>query len=483
MTSDTYAAPPRPLVRPRLVTPLEESVTIDVSKVKHARRLAKGIRLHEEGRLEQADRVFRSLDRPTHPHYVARYHRALIAHAIDDFERGIALMESIVEAMPDWPEAIYNLGVFYDRRGDKLLAELYYRRALTLARTFVSAWLNLGNCLIGRGLQPDGLACYEQAKALAPRDPQARVNIAHTLLLLGDYARGWYEYEHRWALPDFRGRNGLPGGDPSKMWTHGTVDPRGKRILVFREQGTGDVIQMLRFGPMLKDLGCEVVWRIPSHLYRLVRYAVPKDEQVVTDAEALPPHDLFVPYMSLPHHLGLTLDTIPRPEGYLSLPPGETPHEITRDMTGLRVGVAWAGSAFHRNDANRSMSVDTLAPLFGIPGTSWMSLQVGKREQEGDAYGLRRTHLADYYETARAMRGLDLVLAVDTSVVHLAGALGVPCFVMVPAVPDFRWLLGRTDTPWYASVRVWRQSTSGDWPELVSRLHTFLTFAAERKAA
>lgn len=460
------------IIRP---TAREDRPLVDIQACRNPLRLQLGIQLHEQGRYQRAAKVFGSLDTLRKPHIEARYFRALCLNELGQSEYAIQLMESVVDKQPRFTGALYNLGYLHERNGNRVSAEIYYRRTLEMDPTFVSAWLNLGNVLIGRGEWQEGANAYGQAMRLAPRTPQPLINLAHTRLLLGDYEQGWRLYHERWNMPDFRARNGLTVPNPGKAWVG--QDLTGKRLVVFREQGTGDVIQMLRYDEALRSRGAEVIWRVPTHLFRLASVSV--DSQVVTDAERLPDHDYIVPVMSLPLFCGTQrLSSIPGADGYLKTNDGDTHGSFTKGP-GLNVGVAWAGSSVHKRDKERSIGIDVMSPLFSAPDCTFINLQFGEREHEGDAFGLTRVDVSDYYDTALLMQQLDLIISVDTSVVHLAGALRRPCWVMVTAIPDFRWLLARDDSPWYRSIAVWRQEHAGDWAGVVDRVRAALVALAQ----
>lgn len=460
------------LIRP---SAREDRPLVNIDACRNPQRLALGVRLYEQGRYEKAARVFSSLDKPGRPHYEARYFYALCLNDAGDTARAATLMESVVRARPQFVGALYNLGYLYDRLGRRHEAEVCYRRTLVLEPAFVSAWLNLGNTLVGRGAWEEGARAYQHALRLAPQNPQALVNLAHTRLLLGDYQQGWRLYHERWNLPAFRALNGLSAPNAGRGWRG--EDIRGQRLVVFREQGTGDVIQMLRYDPILREMGAQVIWRVPAHLFRLAAHSLPHST-VVTDAERLPDHDCIVPAMSLPLFCGTSsLQNIPGADGYLCV---DLPTLRRAEFT---VGVAWAGSAAHKRDRERSLGIEAMAPLFTVPSVRFINLQFGPREHEGDAYGLARVDVSDYFDTARLLRTLDLVIAVDTSVVHLAGAMRVPCWVCVTAVPDFRWLVGRTDSPWYRSVALYRQPVAGDWTSVIAEVQDHLTLVSQRRSA
>jgi Tfp pilus assembly protein PilF len=462
------------LVRPRA---REDRPLVDLEACANPKRLELGVRLHEQGRYERAERVFASLDKPVRPHPQARYFRALCVNELGDPERAVQLLESVIADDPRFGGALYNLGYLHERQGRRTIAEIYYRRTLALEPTFVSAWLNLGNCLIGRGEFEDGIRAYAEAMKLAPRAPQPLINLAHTRLLLGDYAQGWRFYHERWNLPDFRARNGLTAANAGAAWVGQPI--AGKRLVVFREQGTGDVLQMLRYDATLRAMGAEVTWRVPAHLLRLCMGSTASN--VVTDAEPLPEHDYIVPVMSLPLFCGSDHPSkIPLADGYLEPRPSELVTPFEHAVGVLNVGVAWAGSAVHKRDKDRSIGIEAMAPLFTVPRCRFVNLQFGPREAEGDAYGLTRVDVSDYNDTALVLRQLDLVISVDTSVVHLAGGMRVPCWVMVTAIPDFRWMLGTSTSAWYRSVAIIRQPIAGDWKSVIRKARSWLTMLTER---
>jgi ADP-heptose:LPS heptosyltransferase len=256
-------------------------------------------------------------------------------------------------------------------------------------------------------------------------------------------------------------------------------DLAGRTVLLHGEQGYGDTIQGLRYVPLVAARGGRVVLEVPAPLAR-VAASVSGVAEFVTAGQALPRFDLVCPMLSLPRALGTTLETIPADLPYLA-PPAEAVAQWRERLggPGLRIGIAWAGSALHRSDAQRSIEIETLAPLLKTKGVRWFSLQVGER-----AADLARLpaglitdlapRLSDFADTAAALANLDLLISVDTAVVHLAGALARPAWVMLRARPDWRWMLEREDTPWYPSLRLFRQRERGDWDEVVARVRAAL---------
>jgi tetratricopeptide (TPR) repeat protein len=362
-------------------------------------------------------------------------------------------------------------------------AEALHRRAIALKPDFPDAHYNLGVALHDQGRFADALACYDKAVVLKPELVDARWNRAFSLLLAGNYADGWREHEWRW-----RRKEQPPRSFPQPLW-HG--EPlEGRSILLHAEQGIGDTLQFMRYVPLVVARGARVVLQVQRPALRLaaVTFQGMTQEgttqegttqegttqegmaQVIGDGDVPPPFDLHCPLLSLPLAFGTTLDAVPAEVPYLAADPVAVARWRERLATaaGLKVGLVWAGSPQHKNDRNRSIAFDRLAPLFAIRSISWFSLQVGERA--GDLAGLAAgavtdlsPALSDFSETAAAVAALDLVIVVDTAVAHLAGALGKPVWIMLPHVADWRWLIGRDDSPWYPTARLFRQPARGDW--------------------
>jgi hypothetical protein len=360
-------------------------------------------------------------------------------------------------------------------------AEMLFRYALSLRPNHFGAWVNLGNCAGNRGRHREALRHYHKAFELAPLEPSPRVNAAYAHLTLGEYREGWALYEERWRDRGLLERTSVAGGlvgmsaadTHSKRWD-GVARP-GQSLLVFSEQGAGDVLMMLRYWGALCLTDMEIIYRVPSSLYRLVLRNVPPNARVVMNTEKVPAHDYHCPFMSLPYLFRMeSAADIPGAEGYLSA--------TAEHHEGCSVGLVWAGNPAHKGDSHRSIAhVRELAPLIDVPGITWVSLQVGERA--GDL-ALHCPDSRDYWDTARVISGLDAVVTVDTSVLHLAGALGVPTFAMIARPNDWRWGASGERTPWYDSVRLFRQTHPGDWSLVVSRVRWELSeMVRQRRAA
>ena len=337
--------------------------------------------------------------------------------------------EAALAQRPDFGDAVNNLGTVQEELGDRDAAMAHYRRAATLSTSVSPPW-----------------------------------NVALMDLLRGDYAAGWPGYEHRWKQPLQRA---VHRNFAQPMWDGSPL--AGRRLLLHAEQGLGDAIQFARYAPLAT--GGRVFVECHPPLVKLFRSLAGVD-CVVPRGGPLPPFDVHCPFMSLPMVFGTTLATVPAAVPYLRPPPAAVNrwrHRLAAGPPGRRIGLVWAGDPKHQKDRARSIPLTALAPLADVPGVRFYSLRVG-----GSADGFPLTdwtaELHDFADTAGLVAGLDLVITVDTSVAHLAGALGKPTWVLIAFAPDWRWLLDRDDSPWYPTVRLFRQPAPGDWAEPIGRL-------------
>jgi len=392
---------------------------------------------------------------------------------------GEAVCRAALAAQPDYWAALGNLGaaLHQQQRHDEAVGA--YAAALRSNPSNADACTNLGVALAEQGRMAASLAFHDIALTLSPADAQVRANRAMALLAAGDFARGFTEYEWRWRTQAM-----APQALAGQQWCGEPLE--GRTILVHDEGGFGDTLQFVRYVPALAALGARVVLRVQAPLVRLIRRSLPDTIAVLPRGAALPPCDLHCPMMSLPHAFGTTLETVPGDTPYL-MPCHEA---VTRWRTrlaaagggrGLHVGLVWAGEPrpgmwqVHAMDRRRSMSLARFAPLAGVPGVHLVSLQFGAAA--GAAQTPSGMHLfdpmaemADFDDTAALVANLDLVIAVDTAVAHLAGALGRPVWVLSRYDACWRWLAGRRDSPWYPGLRVYRQPHPGDWDSVLSEI-------------
>jgi len=373
-------------------------------------------------------------------------------------------LRASVARNPLHAEAHLNLGNALEETDDLAGAERHCRAALALDPALLAARISLSHVLTQQGRLGESIAFSAETIRAHPNCAEAHWNQGIAHLLAGDFARGWDRYEWRKRHRVY-GRAFTRTNAPEWL---GTESLAGRRLLVSAEQGLGDTIQFARYLKRLTAAGAQPVLACAPALIPLLSQLAP----CVDRGAAPPPHDLRVDQMSLPRRFGTKADNIP-PAPYLAADPAREAAWQLLLPHGRRIGLVWAGNPGHSNDRRRSLPPGLVGRLSPPPGTSFVSLQVGPRageaEQIGglvDVSGL----LTDFAETAAAIAGLDLVITVDSAVAHLAGALRKPCWVMLPAAPDWRWMLGREDTPWYPSLRLFRQSRPGAWDGVLARI-------------
>ncbi|MBF0146057.1 MAG: glycosyltransferase family protein [Magnetococcales bacterium] len=373
--------------------------------------------------------------------------------------------QTAVSLKPGFAQAHYNHGNTLVHLGLLEEAVHAYRQAVALWPGYAEAWYNLGNTLRESGALDAALATYDQALALKPDFAEVHFGIGVIRLLRGDFASGWPLYEWRWKKQDFP-----PHHHPQPLW-QGQPLP-GATLLVHCEQGFGDAIQFVRYLPQVKALArSHIILECPQPLRRLFSTLAGVDGWATPGGAAPPACVAQIPLMSLPHLLGRHWTFLPVELPYLTPAPEDVARfgKLLARVEGFKIGIAWRGSPDHKNDGNRSMDPEWWQTLREIPGCRFIGIQKGAREGDRDRLtGWDRFEdwsglLTDFADTAALMVHLDLVLAVDTSVIHLAGALGRPSWLLLPWIPDWRWLLDRSDSPWYPGMRLFRQKTRGDW--------------------
>lgn len=413
----------------------------------------------------------------------ANYVNALVAKAVvlDELERWDESLDCFSQALAlqgNSATTYFNRGNGYRKRCLWKQAVADYDHALNLQPDFVQALLNRGS-VYHEQLQLDcAVADFDAAIAAAPEHAEAHFNKALTLLLRGDFAAGLPLHEWRWKTTGARGEDRQ---FPQPQWT-GQTSLSGITILLHAEQGLGDSIQFARYAQLLASAGARVVLEVPVPLASLLK-RVQGVDSVVRRGETLPVFDVHCPLLSLPLALGTRVDTIPAMPCYLSADAQRRARWSTvlgPRTVAARVGLVWSGSTWHTNDRNRSMRLAHMLAHLPV-GPEYISLQRDVRDS--DLITLAATsplrhfgpELTDFEETAALCSLMDMVITVDTSVAHLAGALGKPTWLLLPFVPDWRWLLHRDDSPWYPSMRLLRQDRPGDWDSPLQRAAQALT--------
>ena len=372
--------------------------------------------------------------------------------------------------LPAEPEFHNNLGLVLaalDRHDEAIAA---HRRALALKPDHAGAWTNLGLALTAANELDDAIGAFDRALELAPTLTEARFNRALALLAAGRFPEGFRDYEARLSVPAFAD----PAWSPTVPRWDGS-EPRGRTILLVAEQGLGDAIQFVRLATLLATRGARVIVQAPRALATLLR-TVEGVASVVAPGEPLPPHDAWLPLLSLAGALGIDATSIPARVPYLAADASRRRDlAITLAAQGevLRAGLAWAGNPRNTNDRRRSAPLAALAPLLSLPGIAWFALSKDDGEDQLRAVPEASRLVVldarrDFDGTAALVAEVDLVVTVDTSIAHLAGALARPTFVLLPHHADWRWRTAREDSDWYPTVRLFRQPAPGDWASVVA---------------
>ncbi len=399
---------------------------------------------------------------PPAPRAEAHFLHGSALRALGQHDAAARALSLAVAADPSHAPAHANLGNALADLDRPRAAEAALREATRLDPTLAEAHVSLGHVLGERGADLEAIAACQRAIDLDPDLPAAHWNQGIAHLLAGRLEEGWARYE--WRKRRFpHAYTALPG-------PHWRGEPlAGRHILVLAEQGFGDAIQLARYLPLLAKRGARVSLRCARPLRPLLRQL---DGVTVLDDGPLPAHDLWADQMSLPGLFATTLDTIPGPHPYLRAHPALAASWRRRLPPGRTTGLVWAGNPAHSNDRRRSLPPDAVSALAAACAPRLVGLQLGPRAGELAPHRIPELGraLASYADTAAVLANLDLLVTVDTSAAHLAGALGVPTWLMLPNAPDWRWMRDRADSPWYPSMRLFRQERAGDWDGVVRQV-------------
>ncbi len=429
--------------------------------------------------LSRYDEALASFDRALalRPDLVeALTNRGNALNALRRYDEALASYDRAIVCQPTYAGAQYNRGTTLHQMGRYDEALACYERAIALQPNYPEAFSNRGATLWELRRHNEALASYDRAIAIQPEFPEAHWNAASLRLLTGDFERGWAEYEWRWkyktmaiARRDFA----------QPQWRGEPIE--GKTILLHSEQGMGDAIQFCRYVPLVAARGARVILEVDRRLQELMS-SLDGTAQVLPAGDALPEFDLHCPLLSLPRAFHTLLETIPAQTPYLRAPPGRLTKWSARlgPKHALRVGLIWSGNPAHHRDQVRSIEFSALAPLLDVDAT-FFSLQKDARPADAGVLAKRSDviqiagELADFSDTAAVMAQLDLIISVDTSTVHLAGALGRPVWILLPYLPDWRWLLDCDTSPWYPTARLFRQDETRHWDSVIPRVQAALS--------
>lgn len=455
-----------------------EILTVDV---RHAPSLfGLGAIAQQSQHADVAEKMFRraiAID-SGNPEY--RFALGTALQAQGEFDAALSEFRRVVELSPGNLLARFRVGNVLQLEGqlDGAIAE--YESILAIKHDSVGAEFNIGNVLRLQGKVREARVRYQRALQLQPESVDARWNLSLLDLLEGDYAAGWplYETRHERPTPNLR-------RFPKPQWKGEPLG--GARILLHAEQGLGDTLQFLRYVPMVVAAGGQVFIDVPQQICRLAAQ-IPDVAAVIATGEPVPDHELQCPLMSLPLAFQTTLDSIPSRVPYLTVPEDAQRAAAQRTWPehGLRAGLVWGTTPRSFEDSDRSIPLALFESMLSTKDTQFFSLQLGSQAAQLGAIQNQITDLsvaiADFADTAALVSHLDLVITVDTSVAHVAGALGKPTWVLLPFSSDWRWLTHREDSPWYPTVRLLRQQHPRNWAALLERVQSGLEQLARKPA-
>src|SRR3974390_2694927 len=434
----------------------------------------RGVTLHELKRFEEAlasyDRALKVRPDVADP----LSNRGVTLHELKRFEEALASYDRALKVRPDVADPLSNRGVTLHelKRFEEALAS--YDRALKVRPDYAEALSSRGVTLRELNRFEEALTSYDSALKVRPDFADALYNRGLIRLLVGQYKDGWADHEWRWEttfFPSKRPKINVP------IWQG--EDLSGRHLLVFSEQGFGDMIQFAIYLPLLVERKCKVTFFAPAQLKRLFKLSFQSIE-IVSELEGIHGIDFQVALMSLPHRFNTEPLSIPNKVPYLKIEPHlETRWKDRIGTQSFKIGIAWSGNPTHKNDHNRSINLSLFLPLLDAQAT-FVSLKTDIRPNDAALLKEQKNilnfgeELKDFSDTAAIISNLDLVISVDTSVAHLAGALGKPIWVLLPFVPDWRWLLDREDSPWYPTARLFRQNGTRVWDTVIARVSTAL---------
>lgn len=435
-----------------------------------------GSSLLQSGNPGQALVCFQNAQKIVPSNPTLHLHAGAALHDLGRYEEAITSYQHAIAIAPGMGEAHNNLGNSLMALGRFAEAADSFLKASELMPTSPVPRAARATALQAMGNIAEAEADCRMAVALDPFFAAAHWNLALNLLLQGRYAEGWPEYEWRWKKPDFTSpvrHSDIPLWDGSPL--------NGRTILLHAEQGFGDAIQFIRYALLVAQRGGWVVIECHPQLVSLFQ-GIEGVTSVAAFGEKLPACDCQAPLLTLPRIFGTTLENIPSCPS-LSITPErrEKWQKQTSIIPRPRIGIVWAGSSVHRNDTFRSLPLEALSSLADLADIQFFSLQMGDAKRQLDLSPLATivvdftSQIHDFADTAALVEQLDLVITIDSAVAHLAGSLGKPVWLLLPFAPDWRWLVDRSDSPWYPTMQIFRQKQLGDWDSVIDQVHSALS--------
>ena len=472
----------------------------------HQELLNKAINLHLSGNHKEAAKIYKKIITLDPSNIMALNNFGSLLNTVGDFNGAKLLLKKALSIKPDYFDALNNLGISSKLSKDYLEAIEIFKKIIELKPSFIKAFINLGNCLQSQQKFKDALAVYDKAVKLEPNSVEvlynqgtclnelnlqnkakacynkilkinpnfieAKWNLAFIQLMQGNYTEGWLNHETR-KLRE-KTKKDYTNIIDNKKWL-GEKKLTNKIIYIINEQGLGDYIQFCRYFPMLENLGAEIILNVPNSLKKMIK-TLNVNYNHINNIEKLE-YDYNCYLMSLPLAFNTKINTIPNKTPYLFTPKDKKDYWMKKLGSKLtkRIGLMWSGNPQNENDHNRSMKLKDLINLFETP-FEFHSLQIDYNEFDLSLMNKfknlinHKDEIKGFDNTAGLIESMDLIISVDTSVAHLSGALNKPIWLMLPFTPDFRWLLNRDDSPWYPSMKLYRQEKKGDWDSVINKV-------------
>jgi len=434
------------------------------------------INLYTQGQLQQAlSESNQMLEQ--FPNSVVLYNISGASNAgLMQFDAAIESYKQALKIKPDYAEAYYNMGVALNDQGNPEAAIESYKQVLKIKPDYVEAYNNMGVALNDQGNPEAAIESFKQAINIKPDYAEAYYNLSLLHLLRGNLEEG-FKY-HEWRLKIKKPTAAL--ARTHLIWD-GEKSLNGKHFVVYEEQGLGDIIQFCRYLPVLEQKGAIVTFKVKSNLHALLQ-TMDSNTSLNTRLPEENKIDFESPLMSLPLVLKTTLETIPAqiPYLYADAQRKKRWNKKLGNKTVTRIGLVWSGSTWHKNDHNRSLLLNQLTSLLVLP-VEFHSLQKEVREidittlTDFPKINQHQDDLLDFSDTAALIDEMDIVISVDTAVAHLSAAMGKKTFILLPYLPDFRWMLDRADSPWYPTATLFRQPSVGDWDSVISEIRELLS--------
>jgi tetratricopeptide (TPR) repeat protein len=396
-----------------------------------------------------------------------------ILHAKGSLDEAVACYQKAIQLNPQFYGIYNDLGIVLQEKLQFDEAALCFRRALRLNPRFIQSYINLGNTLQAKGSLDEAIACFQKVLQLDPDSAYANYNLSLSLLLSGNFEQGWEKYEWRRYI---EGLSYLRVNFSQPFWDGN--DMKGGTVLLLGEQGFGDIIQFIRYAPYVAQRNAKVVVTCHSELKSLVQN-VDGIQRVIKYGEQLPEFDAYCPLLSLPFIFHTTIESIPVSIPYVRVNPylvQKWKAELRYDHPDFKVGLVWSSNPKNTKLRYKSCLLSDFSQLAHFNNITFYSLQKGEAavQVKNPSKGLNLIDLTekinDFSDTAAFIKNLDLIISVDTAVAHLAGAIGKPVWILLPFSPDWRWMLNREDSPWYLTMRLFRQSTPGNWNTVIAHI-------------